>query len=338
MNPYVVENTTDLYDDDNLFVPTVQVQFWTYLIFEIPSLFCTVYVLYYLLSDQHLRRQLHNHILIVLLIVCLVILVIDNSLYLDGWKVGHGNSFPFSPYVCLLWWFVDYGFYGAICVFLVWGSLERHILIFYRQYLRTNRQIFYFHYLPFIIISMYIISFYSFAILFPPCENIFYANYLACGASPCYQNIRWINIWDYLLNGVLCNILEAFFSVTLLVRILWKRFYSTQPFYWKQYRKISLQILSMSILSLLVNLPQSLIILLRDMQSYGSTFGENVEPYFFYLTGYVTIILPYICLGCLKELWPKLRFFRQRRRQNRIAPIPVIASILPIGFLEQNQI
>lgn len=333
-NETTINDTTDSYDyeyEEEILIPSAQIQFWTYLILEIPSIICTIYVLYHLIFDRHLRRQIHNHVIIVLLFLCLIILIIDNSLYLDGWRTGHGNSFPPSPNVCLLWWFIDYGFYGAISIFLVWASFERHILVFHRRrFLNTNRQIFLLHYLPLIILSMYLFGFYIGVIIFPPCQNIFYFNYLACGSYPCYQDIPWLNTWDYLFNGVLCNIFEALFSISLLIRTIWKKFYSQRRFHWKKYRKMTIQLLSISTLSLCINLPQSLIILVRQINPDMSDFGLYIEPYFFYLTGYIILLLPFVCLGCLPELWSKI-FICCHRNQRIIGPMTITAGAAGAG-------
>ena len=312
------------YDQETL-VPSAQVQFWTYLVLEIPSLFCTIFLLIYLIFDRRLRQQIHNHVVIILLFLCLIILVVDNSLYLDGWRIGRGNSFPSSSRVCLLWWFVDYGFYGAISFFLLWASFERHLLVFHRRrFLGNPRKIVYMHYLPITIIAVYLIGFYIGVIIFPPCENVYYFHSLACGSYPCYQDVSWLNTWDYLLNGVLCNILEAIFSISLLLRTIWRKFYSQRRFRWKKYRKMTVQLLSISTLSLCINLPQSLIILVQRLHPDLSDFGVSVEPYFFYFTGYIILLLPFVCLGCLPELWHKLSCFGKRDRRF-IGPITITA-------------
>jgi hypothetical protein len=334
-------NNTDSYDyqydyNEETVTPSAPVQFWTYLILEIPSIFFTLFLLYYLIFDRRLRQHIHNHVIIVLLFLCLFILVIDNSLYLDGWRRGHGNSFPPSPGVCLLWWFIDYGFYGAISIFLVWASFERHLLVFHRrQFLSTKRKIFYMHYLPLILISLYTIGFYIGAIILPPCKNIFYFNYLSCGSSPCYLDVPWMNTWDNLANGVLCNILEAIFSIALISRTIWRKCYSQSRFQWKKYRKMTIQLLSISTLSLCINLPQSLIILVRQVRPDLSDFGSNIEPYFFYFTGYLILLLPFVSLGCLPELWPKLLFFSQRR-QRMIGPMTITAGGGQTIFVRQK--
>lgn len=310
------ENETEPVLEDESLIPSAPVQFWTYLILEIPSIFCTIFLLFHLTFNKRLRNQIHNHIIVILLLLSFIILVVDNSLYLDGWRNGRINSFPSSSIVCLIWWFIDYGFYGAISVFLVWASLERHLLIFHRRHcFNTYRRTFIFHYLPLIIISLYLAGFYIAAIFFPPCENIFYFESLACGSYPCYLGVPWLNKWDYLMHGVIANILEAFFSSSLLIRTVWKKFYSQTRFNWKKYRKMTVQLLSVSTLSLLINLPQSLIVLVQHVNPDLADFGSSIEPYLFYFTGYVILLLPFICLGCLPELWPKLIWCLKSRRR-----------------------
>ena len=170
-------------------------------------------------------------------------------------------------------------------------------------------------FLPLVLIAVYLIGFYIGVIILPPCENVYYFDSLACGSYPCYQDVPWLNTWDYVCNGVLCNILEAIFSISLLLRTIWRKFYSQRRFHWKRYRKMTIQLLSISTLSLCINLPQSLIILIQNLHPDLSDFGVSVEPYLFYLTGYIILLLPFVCLGCLPELWPKMIFFSKRHRR-----------------------
>jgi hypothetical protein len=100
-------------------IPPSPVQFWTFLIFEIPSLACTIFLLYHLLFNRQLRNALHNHVIIIFLFLTLFIEILDNPLYTDAYRLGDNqNSFPIISSICLMWWFIDYGFYGAITVFL----------------------------------------------------------------------------------------------------------------------------------------------------------------------------------------------------------------------------
>jgi hypothetical protein len=313
-----MDNTSEITNDE--LIPSRQVQFWTILVVQIPSLACTIYLLYHLLFDKKLRKALHNHVILLLIFFSFLVEVIDNPLYLDAFLHNGRNSFQSSPTICLLWWLIDYGVYGAITVFLTWASFERHILIFYHnQLLRTKRKRILFHYIPLGILFIYMIGFYIGVILFPPCENIFDYNSESCGGSPCYQEVSWLNIWDYLIHGTMCIVIEAIFTITLLIRVIWTRYRARQRIHWRKHRKMTIQLLSISILSLSFNLPQNLIIAVQQMMPGISDFGSEIEPYFFYLVDFVVLFLPLVSLGCLPELWPKFILCKQRR-QRIVAP------------------
>ena len=312
-------------------LPPPRVQFWTFLIFEVPSLTCTIFLLYHLLSNTKLRKALHNHVIIVLLFITLCIELFDNPLYIDAYRLGgHYNSFSMSIPICLMWWFIDYGFYGAITVYLAWGSIERHILVFHsHQLLRTQRQRFFIHYLPLIIISIYLLGFYIGVIFFPPCENTYDFQSLACGLLPCYEEISYLNTWDYLGNGIICTFIETISSVILIIRIFWQKHRTCRLIIWKKHRKMAFQLLSVSCLSLTIVFPQSLIIVIRQIGgSKMNKFGVELDPYLFYLYTFVVLLLPFICLGTLSELLKKLLIFHRKNRRILVGPM-VITAVQP---------
>ncbi|CAF0790341.1 unnamed protein product [Adineta ricciae] len=310
------DNTADQ-SFEKFIIPSA-VQFWTFLIFEIPSLACTIFLLYNYLASSKLRNALHNHIVIILLIIVLCIEIFDDPLYIDAYRFGGGkNSFTMTPSICLMWWFIDYGFYGAMSVLLAWGSFERHILVFHHhQLLRTRKQRFLVHYLPLIIIITYTLVFYIIVIFFPPCENTFQFQWLGCGFSPCYEAVWYLNVWDYLGNGILCTFIETICSVTLLVRVLSKKRRLHRPMYWRKHRKMAIQILSISFLSLIIVFPQSLITVIQQIDEPRlGDFGAALNAYLFYLYSFVVFLLPFICLSNQSEIWKKLRrFYRKHRR------------------------
>jgi len=227
-----------------------------------------------------------------------------------------------------MWWFIDYGFYGAITVFLAWGSVERHILVFHnRRFLRTQKQRFFIHYLPLIIISIYLLGFYIGVIFFPPCENTFDFDSLACGLSPCYEEVSYLNIWDYLCNGIICTFIETVSSIILLIRVLMQKHRVHQLITWRKHRKMAFQLLSVSCLSLTIVFPQSLIIVIKHVGELEmDSFGERLDSYLFYFYTYVVFLLPFICLAGLPELW-KNRWLFNRKHQRKI----VSMTLIPLG-------
>ena len=224
-----------------------------------------------------------------------------------------------------MWWFIDYGFYGAITVFLAWGSIERHILVFHHhRFLRTQKQRFLIHYLPLILISIYVLGFYIGVIFFPPCENTFDFDSLACGLSPCYEDVSYLGTWDYLGNGIVSTFIETISSIALLIRALWQKRRAYQPVNWRKHRKMAFQLLSISCVSLTIVFPQSLITVIQQFGgSSMSDFGDEVNAYFLFYLIYICgfSITIYICLGSLPKLWRKLWIFQRKRRRNVIPMI-----------------
>ena len=300
-------------------IPPIIVQFWTLLFLEIPSLVCTIFLLYHLLRSRRLRQGMHNHIIIILLVLTLGIEIFDDPLYIDAYRWGKTqNSFTMVPSICLMWWFFDYGVYGSINVFLAWGSFSRHILVFHqRQLLGTARQRFFLHYLPLIILSVYLTGFYVGVILFPPCENTFYFDYVGCGLTPCYTGVSYLSLWDFMFNGITCTFIEATCSISLLVRVFWQKHRAHQPMNWRKHRKMAVQLLSVSSLSLTMSFPQSLIVVVRQVGGPGlAYFAVELNTCIAYLSAVVILLLPFVCLAGLSELWPKIWFLNRKRRRT----------------------
>ena len=300
--------------------------FWSVLFFETPSLACTIFLLYHLLLDRRLRQALKNHVIIVLLICTLAIEIFANPLYIDANRMGGViNSFPLTPSICLMWWLVDYGFYGAITVFLAWGSIERYILVFHqRQLLGTRRQRFFLHYLPLIILSVYLPVFYTVVILFPPCKNTFDFESLACGLAPCYRDVPFLNLWDYVIHGIICSAIETGFSIVLMIRVFMQKRGARRPLLWRRHRKMAFQLISVTCLSFTTAVPTLLSVVIRQVGGPSmADFGIVLEPYLLYLYTYLALLLPFICCGYLPELWPKICFLSRERLAIDMPLIPM---------------
>ena len=232
------------------------------------------------------------------------------------------------PSICLLWWMFEYGFYGAISIFLAWGSIERHILVFHqRQLLRTARQRFLVHYLPLIILSIYVTGFYGGVLLFPPCENTYDFQSLACGSSACFESVSYLGVWDSLMNGIFCTFLETTFSVGLLIRVFRHKRRAHRPMHWRKHRKMAFQLVSVSCLSLTIVFPQSLIAVIRRLGGPAHLhFALAWDSYLSYLYMFVVMSLPFICLVCLSELWPKL-WLLNCQRGRPVGPLATIGNV-----------
>ncbi|CAF3730329.1 unnamed protein product [Rotaria sp. Silwood1] len=78
------------------------VRFWILILFDIPSIACTFFLLFHLILNRTLRHEINNHIIIILLIFGLAGQLIDIPLYLTF--ITHaGIVFPSTSATCLIW-------------------------------------------------------------------------------------------------------------------------------------------------------------------------------------------------------------------------------------------
>lgn len=156
----------------------VAVRLWAYLVSDILSILCSVFVLYYLLRERTLRHALHNHIIIVLLFIGLV-----NELTSVPWII-YRNHFGVpliqTSAFYLSLFFSDYASFTTQIILFAWTAIERHILIFHNQWICTRKKLFFFHYLPIIVILIYCFVYYS-VVTFGPFYKNSFASFLAGG-------------------------------------------------------------------------------------------------------------------------------------------------------------
>ena len=210
-------------------------RFWLLLIFDIPSIICSLFVLYHLLINRTSRSALHNHTVIILLTIALLFQLTDIPWYLDF--IRHGFVRPQIPARCLLWWLVDLGFYNTAALILAWTSIERHILVFHDRWISTRKKRFFVHYLPLCILILYSTIYYTTVIFFPPCQHKFVYTLPVCAASPCHLFHRILGLWEMGVHGCLSTIIVAFSSIALLVRVIVHKRRRNRVFRWKNISK-----------------------------------------------------------------------------------------------------
>ena len=148
---------------------SVSTRFWLYLVPNILSVFCSLFVLFHLLFDRTLRQGLNNHVILVLLFIGLMYEVISVPLMLYWYRFG--DTWKFTLTFAHFWTFIDYFCYSTQLVGLGWASIERHILIFHSHWVSTKRKRFLIHYLPLITLLIYSFVYYLVIIVFPFCEE-----------------------------------------------------------------------------------------------------------------------------------------------------------------------
>ncbi|CAF3825083.1 unnamed protein product [Rotaria sp. Silwood1] len=296
------------------------IRFWLLLLFDILSIICSLFLLFHLLFNKTLRCHLINQLMIVLLIIGLIIELADIQFYLNFLRIGIVQ--PAIPFICILWWFMDLGLYNGYTIIMAWSTIHRYLFIFHDQLIFQGKKRFLFHYLPLIILLLYILTFYIKVIIFPPCMHIFDYTLPVCNDSPCYLNNLVLGIWDSVVNSILPTFIICIFSVIILIRVHYqKRHVINQRNRWRKERKMAIQLISSSVVYLIPNIPLNLI-MLAHLCGLPESVGVKVELYFDFLCYFVIFLYPFICLGFISDVRKKIQwrrlFLLQRPQQNPI--------------------
>ena len=310
--------TSFWYSIDSAYEIHPTVNFWLFLAFDVSAILCTIFVLYHLLGKRQLRNSLHNHIPIIMLLLAFAYQLIDIPMHLDFYRAG---VVPLkAPIVCLIWWFIDWGFYYMITVLLVLASFERHILIFHSQVMATRRGRLIAHYLPILTILVLMSTFYGVAIFGSVCESTFDYTSALCGAHSCYGTLPFFIIVEQLIFGATCTLLIAAFNMALLVRVVRQKHRVHGVVQWRKQRKIAVQMISLSSLYTTFSLPLTTIYVVR---LFGEPdWGAQVLPIFFFLSYFVIFFLPFVCLTNLSDLGKILKTCMARSQRRVGVQVP----------------
>ena len=284
------------------------VRFWLLLVFEIPSLCCSLLILAHLLVDRWSRKSLHNHVIIALLIVGLFSQLIDVPFYLNFVRTHYVS--PASSLTCFLWWFAATGISNITNLLMAWASIERHILVFHDRWLMSKGGRFLIHYLPLITILLYGFIYYIVILSVYQCENLTAFDQDWC-SYPCFYNDGQLAMYDTIANSIVPTPIIVFFCCFLLFRVIHRKRVHRQRFRWRKYRVMVIQLFSISAMFLFFNLPMT-ILLLADLLGLSLTNIDQLMFYTYFLYHYVSLLMPFVCLLSLPEVRKKIR--------QRIAP------------------
>jgi hypothetical protein len=229
-----------------------------------------------------------------------------------------GIIVPNSPIYCLIWNFLDLLFYSLTNVLMLWASIERHILIFHKSILNTTRKRFIIHYIPLIILSIYLILFCIVLTFLYPCENDFDYTQVICGGLCYAEKSPWLAITDRLIHDIIPVCLIAISSICLLGRVIWQKYYRMRlPIRWSRHRKMAIQIFPLSVLYLCGIIPYGLVTCINKFGDSSSISMNIQQLYLFYLFYLLAQLLPFAYLAGMPKLYSKIFC----RRTVRISPI-----------------
>lgn len=291
-------------------------RFWFLVILTVLSIVCALFVLYHLLSDRTQRQALHNHVIILLLLIVLIMEIFDVPFVLHFIRVGY--TWQLTTSLSYFWTFIDYGCYSTKMILFSWATIERHILIFHDRWLVTEKKRFLLHYLPMIIILLYCFIYYLIVVIFLPCPYPNNQHPLHGVPAPCLYDNVFVITWDLICHQIIPTIIIVTFSIALLVRVLYQKASLRRKIQWRKQRKMTIQLLSIAVLYQLFNFPWTFIQLCLMVKLPVDIDGEAFAIAFF-APYYLISFFPFVCWGTLPELGTKLkRLYVCRRPPPRV--------------------
>ena len=306
-----------------------QLFFYLYLLLDIPSVLCCLLLFYYFFRLPELRQQHYSHQMIIyLLISAFLTNIIDVPLvmsYLHKHYFIASMSNPDS--FCVFWIIYEY----AICSVNLWLmailSLERYLAIFFKPVLMANKKRrFFMYYVSAAVIFLFIFFWYIYLVALYPCEQIqFDYTQIACDLS-CYQivgSVILLNL-DWIIAILLPIFLTLFFTLVLILHVFYQRQKISkrlnQQNTWKRTREMFLQLLPITFLFLLTNLPLVIVGLLSVSDPW-----YNTTPYFYVncISFCLPLIIPFAVLSKQKVIRYQVSALIIRRRLNRTRPITI---------------
>lgn len=308
---------SEWFAEDRSMIPNA-VRFWSHILLLIPSIICSLLVLYCLLFDRVLRRSLHHHVIILLLSIGLISQVTNYPSMLYFYQyVGVWRR---SPIFCAIWGFLEGGFYATQTFLFAWATVERHILIFHDRWLATKMKRAFVYYLPMFVLLLYCLVYYSVMYFFPPCSNVYIYVRNTC-AYPCIVMNYQFFVYDTVVQQILPVFVIVLFSMLLLVRVVWQKHRLRRPQQWRKHRKMTIQLLSISLLYLFFSFPYSIVSILMLYAGLSVDLIFSLYDYSVFLIDFPVLFFPFICLLSFTDVRTRvMKIFRCRRPARAVAP------------------
>jgi hypothetical protein len=290
-----------------------------FIIFLIPSVFCSIFVLYHFLVDRRLRNDHRHHLIILTVFFNLVYELTDIVWIIYFYETG--TPLISTPSFCLTWVFIDFAVYLIITYLIVWMAIERHILIFHSNWLATQRKRFLLHYFPMILACIYPLIFYTYGFFIQDCSSVLDYTTTRCGYVDCLYINPVVGMWDSVVDYIAPTFLIVIFSVALALRIFIYRRRARRQLHWRQYKKLFLQLIPVSIIYLVMYMPTIVL-----YTAYTCGLPTNVLADFFSLMTYVyyfgTFFIPFAGAVSLPELKNKCKKIFWFWHRPQVVPAP----------------
>ncbi|CAF4904509.1 unnamed protein product [Rotaria socialis] len=293
------------------------IQFWIFLLLIIPAMISLCFGLYNFFRDKNLRQSLHNHIIIVVLIINAFYQLTDMIYFIHYFRCF--ETFSATPAFHLIFGYIDWAVFTLQYILYAWITAERHILIFHNQLLSTSRNRLLFHYIPPILLTIYCLLYYAIIFFASKCTYNF-ENMLAPNYMPCAFANNALKTYEIIAHTILPTFIIVFSSIALLLRVFWQKYRMKQQFQWRRYRIMTMQVLPISCVFLIFPFPYVIVVLLQ-LCGLSASIGGAFLSIARFSSYYALLIFPIIAVGSSAELRQKFKKILLFGRQERaIAP------------------
>ncbi|CAF1614663.1 unnamed protein product [Rotaria magnacalcarata] len=280
------------------------IQFSLFILFMVPSILCALYVIYNVIKIRSFRKRFQNQTLIILVCVILLDIICNLSITLSFY--GHGSIGIQTIFFCELWEFLDYIFAAIIVWYTAIFTLERYMLVFYSNLLRSPKQKLIFHYVPIITIAVYLFVFYLLTTFVLVCSSAFTYNMHLCGIQ-CLDQQNAVSTFNWLFNILFPVFVVIVGSLLLLVHVLWRRREMQRNLgNWSKNWRMIVQLLGIAIVYVIVWCPL-ICISLFSILFYHNDLIDQIEHYMYFTSYLCNIIIPIVAVFLTPELMQKLR-------------------------------
>ncbi|CAF2405391.1 unnamed protein product [Rotaria sp. Silwood2] len=280
------------------------IKFSLLLLFAIPSTICSLYFVYNVTRIPIFRKRFPNQTLIILVCIILLDILLNISITISFYARGYIGIQ--TEYFCYFWQYTDSTFTGIIIWCRAIFTVERYILVFYPNLLRSQRQKLIYHYIPLILIHTYFISFNIYTVFFYECDlKKKYTEHL-CG-SQCIDNFGGLSKFNWLFNILFPVFIIVFGSLLIFIRVLWiRREMQRNLRNWSKNWKMIVQLLGMAIIYTIVWIPLSIVSLIATFTVNNSVM-ETIESHLYFASYLCEMVVPMIALLLAPEIILKLR-------------------------------
>ena len=244
-----------------------------------------------------------------LLIVNFITLLTDLSIRLNLFRTGAVR--PSTSSFCLFWMWIETIGYNLGVWLMTWASMERPFLVFHNNWTITFKQRSLTPYIPITLCILYGLEYSAYLVFGYPCQDDFDYRSTLCGYSCAYQDFI-PSQYDTIANSMTTIFLIVLFTLSLLFRVLWQKRQFRQGLQWRKNRKMIIQLVSISSIYLIADLPINI--------TYLTEYPASDTIAYDYLSNKMYLVrcfLPDICLTCLPEVWQKLKVFQPKIRPTR---------------------